>query len=64
MHSGQNQEDREDTIKMFRNQPNQILIATSIAARGLDIPGVVLVINYDTPTYKEDYVHRIGIFIR
>merc|ERR1712151_1387657 len=38
----------------------QILVATSVAARGLDVKNLVLVVNYDTPNHYEDYVHRVG----
>lgn len=51
---------RESTIKAFRQQKYRILVATDIAARGLDIPHIAHVINYDLPQLAEDYLHRIG----
>ncbi len=51
---------REKVILNFRNQKNRILVATDIAARGLDIPHIENVINYDLPQCPEDYIHRIG----
>jgi superfamily II DNA/RNA helicase len=51
---------RERVIKAFRNQKCRILVATDIAARGLDIPHIEHVINYDLPQCPEDYIHRIG----
>eukprot|EP00917_Polyrhabdina_sp_WS-2016_P006354 GHVP01014103.1.p1 GENE.GHVP01014103.1~~GHVP01014103.1.p1 ORF type:complete len:918 (-),score=176.96 GHVP01014103.1:52-2805(-) len=60
LHGGQDHQDRRNTIKDFKKGEKRILIATSVAARGLDVPSVVLVINYDTPDHAEDYVHRIG----
>lgn len=51
---------RERVIKGFRNKRHRILVATDIAARGLDIPHVRHVINYDLPQCPEDYIHRIG----
>ena len=47
-------------IKDFREQNYRILIATDVAARGLDIPHIKHVINYDLPQNPEDYIHRIG----
>ena len=51
---------RERVIKAFRNKQYRILVATDIAARGIDIPHIEHVINYDLPQCAEDYVHRIG----
>ncbi len=51
---------REKVIKAFRNRKYRILVATDIAARGLDIPHIEHVINYDLPQCPEDYIHRIG----
>lgn len=51
---------RESVIKGFRNEKYRILVATDIAARGLDIPHIGHVINYDLPQCPEDYIHRIG----
>lgn len=54
------QEAREKALLSFRNRSTQILVATDILARGIDIKEINLVINYDTPNDAEDYVHRIG----
>ncbi|RTK93243.1 MAG: DEAD/DEAH box helicase [Rickettsiales bacterium] len=51
---------RESVIRAFRNSKYRILVATDIAARGLDIPHIAHVINYDLPQCPEDYIHRIG----
>ena len=48
------------TMKQFKEGSMPVLIATDVAARGLDIKGVDCVINYDFPTQTEDYIHRIG----
>ncbi|KAF2745412.1 P-loop containing nucleoside triphosphate hydrolase protein [Sporormia fimetaria CBS 119925] len=60
IHGGKDQTDRTDAINDFRNGHISLLIATSVAARGLDVPQLKLVINYDCPTHLEDYVHRCG----
>jgi ATP-dependent RNA helicase DDX23/PRP28 len=60
LHSGRNQLQREAAIEGFRNGRYEILIATDVAGRGLDVPGVTHVINYDMPKSIEDYTHRIG----
>ena len=60
MHSGLNQEQREQTIRDFKNKKIKILVATDILSRGIDIKGIELVINYEVPHDAEDYVHRIG----
>jgi ATP-dependent RNA helicase DDX46/PRP5 len=60
LHGGKEQEDRESTISDFKSEVCNVLIATSIAARGLDVPDLRLVINYDAPSHREDYVHRVG----
>ena len=51
---------RERVIKAFRNKKYRILVATDVAARGLDIPHIEHVINHDLPQCPEDYLHRIG----
>jgi superfamily II DNA/RNA helicase len=51
---------RESVIRAFRNSKYRILVATDIAARGLDIPHIEHVINFDLPQCPEDYIHRIG----
>jgi ATP-dependent RNA helicase RhlE len=60
IHSDKSQHLRTQTLQKFRNGEIQILVATDIAARGLDIPQLPLVINFDIPRYAEDYVHRVG----
>ena len=60
LHGGQDQADRESTMKDFTTKSKQVMIATSLVARGLDIPNIILVVNYSCPTFKEDYIHRIG----
>lgn len=59
-HRGQDQTDRENTIQDFKNNVRNIMVATSLAARGLDIKNITLVINYSVPDHAEDYVHRVG----
>jgi len=54
------QREREEALSDFKRGRARILVATSVAARGLDISGVEQVINYDMPSNIEDYVHRIG----
>ena len=54
------QKEREDVMLRFKNRETQILVATDIVARGIDIDGIDLVMNYDVPRDPEDYVHRIG----
>ncbi len=58
LHGGKDQSDRESTIADFKGAVCNILVATSIAARGLDVKDLVLVVNYDVPNHHEDYVHR------
>lgn len=60
IHGGREQIDREDSIKDFKAGKVNIMIATSVAARGLDVQELKLVINYDPPNHLEDYVHRAG----
>lgn len=60
MHGDLRQSRREQVIRAFRSSKSRILVATDVAARGLDIPHVMHVINYDLPECPEDYVHRIG----
>jgi len=60
LHSNRTQREREDALKGFRNGQYEILVATDIASRGLDIADVSHVINYDVPQHPEDYIHRIG----
>jgi ATP-dependent RNA helicase DDX46/PRP5 len=60
LHGGMDQFDRDSTISDFKNAVTKLLIATSVAARGLDIRHLILVVNYDCPNHYEDYVHRCG----
>lgn len=60
IHSDKSQHQRTQTLQKFKNGEIQILVATDIAARGLDIEQLPLVINYDIPRHAEDYVHRVG----
>ena len=60
LHGGQRQERRDKVIAKFREGSIRILIATEVAARGLDVPDVEHVINYDVPGTIERYIHRIG----
>jgi len=60
MHGDRDQADREKALSQFRSGDARVLVATDVAARGLDIKGVEMVVNYEFPTRTEDYVHRIG----
>ncbi len=60
MHSDLDQERRDEVMHGFRNGRIDILVATDILARGIDIDDIALVVNYDVPREAEDYVHRIG----
>jgi ATP-dependent RNA helicase RhlE len=54
------QQQREEVLRSFRNGNTQILVATDVLSRGIDIDNIGLVINYDVPADAEDYVHRVG----
>lgn len=60
MHSDLEQKERDDTLLDFRNGKIDVLVATDILSRGIDVDDIPLVINYDVPRDAEDYVHRIG----
>ena len=60
IHGDRTQYEREKALSMFKSGAAPILVATAVAARGLDIPNVAHVINYDLPNDIDDYVHRIG----
>merc|ERR1719347_2092395 len=60
LHGGIDQYDRDSTITAFKQGKVQILVATSVAARGLDVKDLILVVNFDCPNHYEDYVHRVG----
>jgi ATP-dependent RNA helicase DeaD len=60
LHGGMNQAQRDRVMQSFRSGHTSLLVATDVAARGLDIPHVSHVVNYDVPSSPEAYVHRIG----
>lgn len=60
LHGGMDQADRDSAIVDFKNGDIKVLVATSVAARGLDVRNLTLVVNYDVPSHYEDYVHRVG----
>src|SRR5690606_31981518 len=60
IHGDRSQSQREAALKAFKDGRTRILVATDVAARGIDIDSVSHVINYDIPVVPEDYVHRIG----
>ncbi|MCH7657403.1 MAG: DEAD/DEAH box helicase [Bacteroidetes bacterium] len=60
IHSDLEQKEREDVLLKFRNRKIQMLVATDIISRGIDITDIDLVINFDIPNDPEDYVHRVG----
>ncbi len=60
IHGNKNQGQRQRALEDFKKNRAQVMVATDVAARGLDIPDVTHVINYDVPTTHEDYIHRIG----
>jgi ATP-dependent RNA helicase RhlE len=60
IHGNKSQGQRDRAIKAFRDGTITVLVATDVAARGIDIPGVAYVVNYDLPDVPENYVHRIG----
>lgn len=60
MHSDLEQQERENILRQFRNKQLQVLVATDILARGIDVEDIELIVNFDVPNDAEDYVHRIG----
>ncbi|CAD5231592.1 unnamed protein product [Bursaphelenchus xylophilus] len=60
IHSDMEQKEREEVMKQFRAGESRVLISTDVWARGLDVPQVSLVVNYDLPNNRELYIHRIG----
>jgi ATP-dependent RNA helicase RhlE len=60
LHSNRTQRERIEALEGFKSGKYEIMVATDIAARGLDVEGITHVINYDVPQHPEDYVHRIG----
>ena len=60
LHSNRSQSQRTSALAAFRNGRVRVLVATDIAARGIDVEGITHVINFDFPMHPEDYIHRIG----
>ena len=60
IHSKMNQQERDNIVKEFREGKTRLLLTTDLLSRGIDIPDVNLVVNYDLPANKETYIHRIG----
>lgn len=60
MHGDRSQKQRDDALRLFKNRMCHIMVATDVAARGLDISDITHVINFDFPKTIEDYIHRIG----
>ena len=60
LHGDMNQRERTRTLTRLRNGRLRILVATDVAARGIDVAGITHVVNFDLPKFAEDYVHRIG----
>ncbi|CAG9813506.1 unnamed protein product [Phaedon cochleariae] len=60
MHGDKSQQERDYVLREFRSGKATILVATDVAARGLDVDGIKYVVNYDYPNSSEDYIHRIG----
>ena len=60
IHGGKDQAERNEAIKLYKEGLKDVLVATDIAAKGLDFPEIQHVINFDMPTEIENYVHRIG----
>ncbi len=60
IHGGKDHKERKDAMDRFRSGELKILVATDVSARGIDVPEVDMVINYDIPAEPENYVHRIG----
>jgi len=60
LHGGMRQSERERVMAAFKSGTIDVLVATNVAARGLDIPDVTHVVNFDLPQSAEEYVHRIG----
>jgi len=60
IHGNKNQNQRQRSLEEFKNNKTQVMVATDVAARGLDIPDVTHVINFELPESYADYIHRIG----
>uniref|UniRef100_A0A914SKI6 RNA helicase n=1 Tax=Parascaris equorum TaxID=6256 RepID=A0A914SKI6_PAREQ len=63
MHGDMEQKERDAIVKEFRSGTSRLLISTDVFARGLDIPQVSLVVNYDLPNNRELYIHRLALFL-
>jgi ATP-dependent RNA helicase RhlE len=59
-HSNRSQSQRQEALTGFKNGKYRVVVATDIAARGIDVKNIELVLNYDLPSVAEDYIHRIG----
>jgi superfamily II DNA/RNA helicase len=60
LHGDMQQKERTRTLNRLRDRSVKVLVATDVASRGIDVPGINLVVNYDAPRQAQDYVHRIG----
>jgi len=60
LHSDMNQRDRDKTMKLFKAHDINVLVATDVAARGIDVEGIEAIFNYDVPFIPDQYIHRIG----
>jgi ATP-dependent RNA helicase RhlE len=60
IHSNRSQAQRQRALDAFRHGNVKVLVATDVAARGIDVDGISHVVNFDTPVFAEDYIHRIG----
>jgi len=60
IHSDLEQKERETVMQKFRNKEIQVLVATDVVSRGIDVENIDMVLNYDVPNDAEDYIHRIG----
>jgi len=60
IHSNRTQNQRQRALEGFKGGKYQVMVATDIASRGIDVEGITHVVNYDVPCYAEDYLHRIG----
>jgi len=60
IHSDFDQKDREETLRMYKGGRIEVLVATDILSRGIDVKDISIVVNYDVPSDGEDYIHRIG----
>ena len=60
IHGNKDQDERSSVMRKFKEGTNKVVIATDVSARGIDIPNVEIVVNYDLPEEAENYVHRVG----